>query len=321
MKEFANHADCFNESNINYLNENIKTNVWVRYFIATNYQKEGWIDFEKEIELVLAFVEDYYTIILPNSIGKICAKVLSPNEFNIINIIDNHATIPYRKLHTIVIQPSDVYKENLRKEKLALLNSLKDELDVLNKCLHIYLNEFVGKIKSSIYSQQVKELSNIYLLNFNYTHTYKKIYGNRNIAEMHYIHGYLGEENLVLGIRDNFIESIDYIYFQKYFQRMQKKTGNTYRHWIEDKRTLNDTPNTVYIMGHSLDNTDKGILKDFFMNQSVEQIIIFYHNQNAYESEVINLVNMFGQDYIIEQTTTERIIFKELRSAISGCVR
>lgn len=52
---------------------------------------------------------------------------------------------------------------------------------------------------------------------------------------------------MVLGVPDEaFLNTLDYIYFQKYFQRIQKRTGNYYKEWITAPdprmRTLEDVP-------------------------------------------------------------------------------
>ena len=60
-------------------------------------------------------------------------------------------------------------------------------------------------------------------------------------------------------------------------------------------------------MGHSLGMTDKEILKEFFYGKYVSEITIYYHNQYAYEQLVISLVNMFGKEFVIEQTGSNRI--------------
>ena len=93
---------------------------------------------------------------------------------------------------------------------------------------------------------------------------------------------------MVLGIPDEaFSDTLDYIYFQKYFQRIQKRTGNVYQTWISAPdlrvRTLDDIPINLYIMGHSLADSDQGILKDIFLNDFVPKITIYYHSQWAYE--------------------------------------
>ena len=102
------------------------------------------------------------------------------------------------------------------------------------------------------------------------------------MLQHHPIHGEAKEENLVLGIPDeSFSDTLDYVYFQKYFQRIQKKTGNFYKEWPvrSEHSTLEDMPAQVFIMGHSLSKVDRGVLKDFFYEQNVEQIKIFYHSK------------------------------------------
>lgn len=90
---------------------------------------------------------------------------------------------------------------------------------------------------------------------------------------------------MVLGVRDDAFENWDYIYFQKFFQRIQKRTGAFYKAWIPQiRRSVEDAPIKVFIMGHSLGMTDKEILKEFFMvNMSLKLqfiIIINMHMNN-----------------------------------------
>ena len=126
---------------------------------------------------------------------------------------------------------------------------------------------------------------------------------------------------MVLGVRDDAFENWDYIYFQKFFQRIQKRTGAFYKAWIPQiRRSVEDTPIKVFIMGHSLGMTDKEILKEFFYGKYVSEITIYYHNQYAYEQLVISLVNMFGKEFVIEQTGSNRIKFIQLDSPIKVSV-
>ena len=76
-----------------------------------------------------------------------------------------------------------------------------------------------------------------------------------------------------MGIPDDSFDNTEYIYFQKYFQRIQKRTGSTYQSWLVEKynpvpteSSTNDDVHRVVIFGHSLAETDKGILKDVFLS-------------------------------------------------------
>ena len=193
-------------------------------------------------------------------------------------------------------------------------------------CLDYYLLDFVSSIKVEQYSEQIKELSYVNLLNFNYTYTYALVYGKNRLNQHHRIHGDCLEEDMVLGIPDEaFPNALEYIYFQKYFQRIQKRTGNYYKSWITAPeprmRILEDVPINAFIVGHSLADSDKGILKEIFLNDFIKTITIFYHNQLAYEQHVINLVSMFGKDFVIDQTANDRIVFVKLKEPVKGSAR
>lgn len=86
------------------------------------------------------------------------------------------------------------------------------------------------------------------------------------------------------------------------------------------EKEVEDAPIKVFIMGHSLGMTDKEILKEFFYGKYVSEITIYYHNQYAYEQLVISLVNMFGKEFVIEQTGSNRIKFIQLDSPIKVSV-
>ena len=134
-----------------------------------------------------------------------------------------------------------------------------------------------------------------------------------DVFSLTYIYEEYMWDDMVLGVRDDAFENWDYIYFQKFFQRIQKRTGAFYKAWIPQmRRSLEDAPIKVFIIGHSLGITDKEILKEFFYGKYVSEITIYYHNQYAYEQLVISLVNMFGKEFVIEQTGSNRIKFVQL---------
>lgn len=41
----------------------------------------------------------------------------------------------------------------------------------------------------------------------------------------------------------------------------------------------------------------------------------------AYEQQVINLVSMFGKDFVIDQTANDRIVFVKLKEPVKGSAR
>ena len=325
LMDFASHASLYSKEHIAYLDEHLKDNAWLTYFEKVTLPGQNWIDFEAEIERALVQVELYYRRILPDVNNDVPMRTMPELMRKVIytfsDKIEKARTGYVNLAKGIFCSNRDADPEKLHTHKVMLLSSMKEELDALNLCLDYYLLEFVSNINCGVYSEQIKELGDIYLLNFNYTYTYETVYGKTALKQHHPIHGEAKEENLVLGIPDeSFSDSMDYVYFQKYFQRIQKKTGSFYKEWLvrPEYPTLEDESAQVFIMGHSLNKVDKGVLKDFFQERNVESITIFYHSQSGYESQVINLVEMFGRDYVIDQTGKGRIIFVKLKPPVIG---
>lgn len=131
----------------------------------------------------------------------------------------------------------------------------------------------------------------------------------------------------------------DFIVFKKYYQRIYKQTGCKYRKWvdgikmdylhflktheraerIENKYTNSELKaglnrqasfairnekckiHNLYIFGHSLDATDKDILRDLILNDNVHTTI-FYHSKEELGRKIANLVKVIGQDELIRRT-------------------
>lgn len=166
------------------------------------------------------------------------------------------------------------------------------------------------------------------VLSFNYTNTFERFYRKHNV-EYDYIHGKANLENtvdscqLILGIDEYLDEeernkNIDFIQYKKYFQRIYKRTGRKYKDWLKDIYKYNHSNDSfyhgkkelnIYIIGHSLDITDKDILNELIMfdkqanslkeNTNVN-ITIYNHNPEASASHIANLVRIITQDELID---------------------
>lgn len=317
--DYAKHKNIFHEDKINYLNKRITSNKWIGYFLDIKFNGKGWVDFEAEIYTVLKAIDFFFqelpnlTVDYINDSKNITSDILNIAEFFIPLTEDKIKTNYFGFIDNRIIE-----KPKVKNHFLYLLEKLKEELDVLIECLRLYFLEFVEPLNSYCFSKQIRDLGKVDLLSFNYTNIFSNIYG-KQLSKCHFIHGSTQKQNIVLGIPDNsFDNRLEFIYFLKYFQRIQKKTGSEYKNWINEysprMRDYGETPNEVFIMGHSLGETDKGVLEYFFKNELIEKITIFYHNQLAYEQMVINLIRMFGKDYVIENIGNDKIAFVELNS-------
>ncbi|NUU74623.1 AbiH family protein [Paenibacillus xylanilyticus] len=284
-------------------------NVWYEHFvIAKSYINEGWIDFESEISRVIQLLEKY------KSNGLFELQDLEEKET--------------KKIVLSVSTPDGNSKKFRVDEKL--IQNLELDLNKLIRSLELYLEECVGKINidhilPDIYGQRFTKI-----LSFNYTNTFKKIYEPYLMKltyapsqlEYDFIHGKsniendLETNNMVLGI-DEYLNNMEtnqntsFIFFKKYFQRIHKETGCEYKDWVSNIRSSH-SPTELYIFGHSLDITDKDVIRELILSNNVKTTI-FYYNKKVYASQIANLVKVLGKDDLISRVhgSKRSITFKQ----------
>lgn len=319
----------------------IKHNVWLKYFYSIYESrkqegKDGWIDFESEISQVIQTL-DAYNLDIESEMrnGEYIVPLKNKGALNIIRPFISDSEIG------IGLDMFSFGKDFINRKKRELLTDLKK----LIRCLEIYLCEFVT-------TDDVKKLYDITnlpiidkVISFNYTDTYEKIYKTDSRIEFDYIHGKADinktEEtnNMVLGVDeylqgDDRNQDIEFIEFKKYFQRIHKETGCEYRKWLKemekgtiyqweitDKRgeeviscALRETDfHKIFFYGHSLDITDKDIIRALILAQRTHTTI-YYLDKEDYARKITNLVKIIGQDELISRTggVDRSIFFREI---------
>ena len=180
---------------------------------------------------------------------------------------------------------------------------LLEDLNKLTRALEIYLSDYISNFMLGNGLPDIKNLPYLdKILSFNYTCTYQRIYGEHPFLEFDYVHGKadlrndIQSTNMVLGI-DEYLEGdardkdLEFIEFKKFFQRIHKETGGLYEGWLEEiqseKKIYEISAivkengivkkhhrvvkyHKVFIFGHSLDITDKDILRKFILNENVK---------------------------------------------------
>ena len=305
-------------------------NVWIDYFweIYRNRVvdgKDGWIDFESEISRIIQTLDSARFTILENiNKGCECGK-MTQRQLDILNPVFGE---PKRSCDSIEFDATAIVH---KKDRL-----LRD-LNRLTRCLEIYLSNYVEKIPPEVRLPDVDKLNIQCALSFNYTHTYERIYHIDKNKKIHYdyIHGETRADsnidncNLILGI-DEYLEGDakdkdnEFIQFKKFYQRIYKKTGCKYVDWINSIAQLpsgygksRGAIHNVYIIGHSLDITDKDILSSL-INMKSTKTTIFYHSQAALGNQINNLVKVLGEDNLIAKVHGENasIVFQEQQEPI-----
>lgn len=320
----------------------IKHNVWLKYFYSIYESrkqegKDGWIDFESEISRVIQAL-DAYNIEIESEMrnGEYIAP-LNKGALNIIRpfILDSEIGIGLGMF--------SFGKDFINRKKRNLLTDLKR----LIRCLEIYLCEFV----TTDDVKKLNDITNLPIIDkvisFNYTDTYEKIYKPDRFVKFDYIHGKadvnktVETNNMVLGVDeylqgDDRNQNIEFIEFKKYFQRIHKETGCEYRKWLKEMESddiyerivehtyghVNEVVDyiirrtayhKIFFYGHSLDITDKDIIRALILAQRTHTTI-YYLDKEDYARKITNLVKIIGQDELISRTggVDRSIFFREI---------
>lgn len=268
-----------------------KNNYWLNCIEERNLSNDThWCDIEGVIAdeiSKLSYVAKKYDG------ARVNARALNESKeiINIYQHVMNYASKSYS------------FKTSVCLFKEKLLSDLND----LTWMLEIYLSKFLNR-KSKTY--KFFETLNIdYIINFNYTDTYNKLY-KKNIPT-HFIHGKIRNNdkdamNMVFGIGDSINEddnNYEFIEFQKYYQRIIYKTGNNYAKWLDNNEIMN-----IFIFGHSVNEVDGDIIKRL-ITRKYTNIYIYYYDQPALNSIVANLTRILGKEMIIDYTDKNKIVF------------
>lgn len=213
------------------------------------------------------------------------------------------------------------------------VNTVKDlrekcfeDLEGITRALELYLSCFVEKIDTEVRIPEIEAVSPDYVINFNYTNTYERLYSSQNVF---HIHGScngercISENNMVLGIdeywggkeQDN---HTNFAIFKKFVQRIRKKTGvENYRYlkdilkiyeeygkiWTGDvdiSTTHTDGTSYIYVFGHSLDKTDKDILVEFLKNEATA-VTIFCKDKGTEGELIANMIKIVSEQSLLEK--------------------
>lgn len=316
LEEFCNHINRnYAESSRVMLDISILTinNIWYNYFIKIYEDRcikgENWIDFESEIRLIIKIVDEN-SLSLTDYFDDVIKKIIDFPEGQKLKIF------------------KDILKSYIKPE--ATVRDFRErafeDLEYLTRALELYLGSFVEGIPIESKIPELENLKPDYVINFNYTDTYERIY---NEGTVYHIHGKVDitrsaeENNMVLGIDEYWTgdkrdDKTNFTIFKKFSQRIQKHTGNeNYKYlkeiqnifrtkvefWSDNIETLNVYSNIisyVYVFGHSLDITDKDILSSFIGDDSTS--VIVYCRDKGTEGELIaNTIKLIGVEKLLDK--------------------
>lgn len=296
------------------LNDNkyiIKNNKLLSYLIKeykqNKLQGNNWIDIETELKKIINLIEEIKT----NNFIDNMNYYKGENEYTTIYKIYSKSSY-YFKNYLFPFAEAANYCKYIKKEYDTSIKNLESNLNELTNMLRDYLLE-----QDISNLTKTKDISDIdykitHVLSFNYTDTFRQLYSDIDDDKIDFIHGSLNKNNLVLGINETLTEDtankiVDTVYFKKYFQRIYKKTDYKYIDWLDHVNF-----DTVYIHGHSLDESDKEILEKIInsvLKKDTSTVKIFYYDEKHYRQEVTNLIKVLGKDVFQKYYFQNRIIF------------
>lgn len=327
---------------------NIEKNVWLEYFLQCDmYQKENWIDFESEIKRVIRSIENDMKAQKADTHYNI--KNFTETFFQKKFIKDKSENITYGRLI------NTLYNDLMR--LIRALEIYLAEYIEIEKC-DVYSPDISDETFDAIISfNYTYTFSKLYDKNhkLKYDYIHGKAKANNNLDTNNMVLGIDEDDSNILDVDRN----IDFIGFKKYFQRIFKATGNDYKIWIEEikkqeeeyndrkvmyKEKLKDAytqiladshvykrelktleeekiKHHVYFFGHSMDITDRDIIRDLILNDTVYVTIYYYAEKENDRSElfkkIANLVKVIGSDELIKRTggstkTIEFVLQREM---------
>lgn len=275
------------------------------FYFRLEQQGDNWIDLEREIKGIVHELESIEEEYLRSKMTWYTAD----GEHRIHELID--------KLGLNEIANGKISELSLSLIHTALQQSLRD----FCKALELYIVNFINTTPIHGVAPDIIDFDATDIITFNYSNTYQRVYSGVHWKEnVEHIHGVADNKNtegtnIVLGITTNPDEHSTnrYVDFQKYFQRITKKTENTYKKWLRVKSANQKTIDVVFF-GHSLDSSDGDIIKDLICHENTK-ITIYYYNDTAHQNIVANLIEILNKEQVLEYTAGEnpKILFKPQR--------
>ncbi len=338
-KEDSFIGECYNTHKIVYENITLdeyvverlinlsKDNLWFRYLLRIFDNKVGWIDFEKEI----AYVLDAFNAFLKKATVKVRFHEVNKEQTYIIKnfnffLKDYNSGIVGGPSHSVIDDFTKEYPLGsgvtiVNKEKI--IDHLLEELNIVAKTLRLYLECFIEPALIGIKQHTLTRCSAIShidkAISFNYTSSYEQFYLS---SEIFHLHGDV-KNKIIIGVNPDSsdeITSIDvsFVKFKKYFQRTQYNTDLNYINWLKEIREPKQFTSLI-VMGHSLDITDKDILMELF--NKMDEIMILYHNEQAKNTYISNLINMYGKEGLDNLRKQKGLTFLSLDMDFSDLVK
>jgi Bacteriophage abortive infection AbiH len=284
----------------NYLLDN-KNTLLKKEFI---YDLKGITSFNQEGNLIQQI---YYYKIKKDSLG--ISKALKSHRNDIRDLIKNiflgklfynnyvnwfdienayfHELVSIHELYANPKEQIITLNENLIEIKNILFEYLKS--------IQTDKNHYVDSFFKSKYFTSYER---VYAINFNYTITLENYIESRNGIKINYIHGDIESEDIIFGygndkhINYKKLKLTEIDEYLKFFKTFQYLNNNKYLE-IYDEALEKFEDYEVSVLGHSLGQTDKTLLKEILDNPKCKQI--FLYKRSDLRNELLKVREEFNK--------------------------
>lgn len=322
--------------------ELLENNLWVNYFLnCPSFVGENWIDFESEISRVIQIFDEVRQRLANEESIEDFNKQKSGVIMSILDAAKGKLSDVARDTELF-----DKFVARMEKELNQLIRALEIYLvDFVGKIsISKKVPEIEGitpdHILSFNYTDTYKRTyGSGKEIEYDYIHGEAE---SSNTIETNNM--VLGIDEYLSDDKKD--KDFTFLSFKKFYQRLLKATDNDYLDWVDDIKygyqeylkkesdayagivesfkdgSFNDFPfqkrvrtdmsdivcpeHTLYIFGHSLDVTDKDILKLFICNDNVQTKIFYYRKTEEDKSTlgklIKNLISIMGQDELVRRT-------------------
>lgn len=323
----------------------VNDNTWIRHF-KRFYKGNGWIGFEKEISNIIQIIHKKIPQFeaLKGNEGRYVK--FSATEQDALKDFDSNVTQGFIYDANFISKNKDQMLNDLNRlircfeiYLICCVNQISAN-EISSDINDIDIN----KVLSFNYTDTYERIYDVLPQNgIEYDYIHGKADINHDIETNNMVLGI--DEYLSKKKKD---KDIEFIAFKKYYQRIYKGTGCKYKDWINAIREENDMymerkhdceiflksgygftneveerraelkqlkenppKHNLYIFGHSLDITDKDVLRDLILNENLHTTI-YYPDKEELGRKITNLVKVIGQDELIRRTggSTKTIEFK-----------
>lgn len=300
------------KDDVEKLDELAKNNYFFSYLLKAFKRDAGWIDFEKEIAVIIQAFKNFFAQMELRDELKF--DIYRCPESMIEQHVIQHFDFFYRET-AYGESVKGVKEEYLHQypynsiDKEKIIDTLESQLLELAEGLRIYLKCFVENVVEEMCKlkclKQFPALMNAkHIVTFNYTNTYERLYGN---GDAYHIHGNV-DDRIILGVNpdeDDEVETLDvsFLRFKKYFQRVVRHSDTQYLDWLTKK----PSGVSLLVMGHSLDVTDRDIITQMF--DIAQEISVMFHSESVKATLVTNLIKIYGKTQFDELRLKKKLRF------------